>query len=48
MLSFDPAKVEKIPYEDEIRAWIEELKAEKAAREREEAEKNEAGQGENG
>ena len=25
---FDPAKVEPIPYEDEIRAFIEELKAE--------------------
>ncbi len=29
---FDPSKVEPIPYEDEIRAAIEELKAEKARR----------------
>ncbi|MBE2272384.1 MAG: hypothetical protein IAE80_29380, partial [Anaerolinea sp.] len=30
---FDPAKVEKIPYEDEIRALIAKLEAEKKAKE---------------
>lgn len=33
MPPFDPNKVEPVPYEDEIRALIEELKAEKAAKE---------------
>jgi hypothetical protein len=29
--SFDPAKVDKLPREDEIRAWIAELEAEKSS-----------------
>jgi hypothetical protein len=29
LAALDPAKVEKIPYEDEIRALVEELKAKK-------------------
>jgi hypothetical protein len=36
---FDPGKVQPIPYEDEIRAYIAELEAENAAKEANEDDK---------
>ncbi len=40
MPPFDESKMEKLPYEDEIRAYLEELKREKAEREAQESENN--------